>query len=113
MSTFEGEPDRRHVEPGSLWDDMPWWVKAVALVGVPSLISLGVIYSDRVQLAYTVNDTHSRLQRVESDAAAHDRAVSLRFDRLGEQTSETNRILTATCVNAAQTMVDRDRCIGR
>jgi hypothetical protein len=96
-----------------LWQDMPWWVKAIALVGVPSLISIGVIVSDRTQLAQTVNDSHSKIQRLESDALAHDARVLVRFEELSRKTEETNRILTATCVNAATTMEARERCIGR
>lgn len=96
-----------------LWQDMPWWVKAIALVGVPSLISIGVIVSDRTQLAHTVNDSNSRLQRLESDALSHDARVLVQFQELSRKTEETNRILVATCVNAAQTMSDRDRCVGR
>ena len=98
---------------GSLWDDMPWWVKAIALVGVPSLISVGVIYSDRVQLAGTVQDNADRLQAIERDAANHDVRVILRFQELHDTTKESNRILVAMCVNAAQTSLDRERCVGR
>jgi hypothetical protein len=98
---------------GSLWDDMPWWVKAVALVGVPSLISVGVIYSDRVQLAQDVRVTNERVQAIERDAANHDVRVNLRFQELHDTTKESNRILVAMCVNAAQTSLDRERCVGR
>lgn len=108
MTTYDNEHHN-----GSLWDDMPWWVKAIALVGVPSLISIGVIYSDRAQLAGAVNDTASRLQRVEARHDEHDARVLVRFEELSRKTEETNRILVATCVNAAQSMEARERCIGR
>ncbi len=96
-----------------LWQDMPWWVKAIAIVGVPSLISIGVIVSDRTQLAGTVRMTEERLQRVEQTQITHDSRVWLRFDELSAATRETNRILMAGCVNDAQTMEARERCIGR
>lgn len=104
--------------PGSalsdgFWRDMPWWVKAVAIVGVPSLISIGVIVSDRAQLAGTVRTTEERLQRVEQTQIMHDSRVWLRFDELGAAARETNRILMAGCVNDAKTMEARERCIGR
>lgn len=95
------------------WRDMPWWVKAIAIVGVPSLISIGVIVSDRTQLAGTVRATEDRLQRVEQTQITHDSRVWVRFDELTQATRETNRILVATCVNAAQTPLDRERCVGR
>jgi predicted nucleic acid-binding OB-fold protein len=98
---------------GSLWDDMPWWVKAIALVGVPSLISVGVIYSDRVQLADEVRTTRERVQAIERGAGDHDVRVNIRFQELSDTTKETNRILVASCVNAAQTALDRERCVGR
>ena len=96
----------------SLWDDMPWWVKAIALVGVPSLISLGVIYSDRVQLSGAVDDNRTRLERLENLTTIHDGRVWVRFEELSQATRETNRILSATCVNAATTMEARERCVG-
>lgn len=96
-----------------LWNDMPWWVKAVALVGVPSLISVGIVASDRWQLSGAVKETAACVERVENAGAAHDARMLLRFDELKRATEETNRILVATCVNAAQTMEARERCIGR
>jgi hypothetical protein len=96
-----------------LWAGMPWWVKAIALVGVPSLISIGVITSDRMQLSGVVNVNGEKLSRIESQAITHDSRVWLRFDELSRATAETNRILMAGCVNNAQTIEARERCIGR
>jgi hypothetical protein len=98
---------------GGLWGGMPWWVKAIALVGVPSLISIGVITSDRVQLSGEVRANGDKLNRIETGAVTHDSRVWLRFDELTEASKETNRILLAGCVNDAKTMEARERCIGR
>jgi hypothetical protein len=96
-----------------LWAGMPWWVKAIALVGVPSLISIGVITSDRMQLAGVVNANGAKIDTLQSVTTVHDSRVWIRFDELSKATQETNRILTATCVNAAPTIEARERCIGR
>ena len=96
-----------------LWAGMPWWVKAIALVGVPSLISVGVITSDRMQLSGVVNANSDKLTTIQTVQQAHDSRVWLRFDELSRATAETNRILLAGCVNNAQTIEARERCIGR
>ncbi len=97
---------------GGFWKDMPWWVKAIAIVGVPSLISLGVVWSDRVQLADDVRSNGILLREAQASSLAHDARVVLRFEELADATAETNRILSATCVNAAQTEFERERCVG-
>jgi hypothetical protein len=102
------------------WRDMPWWVKAIAIVGVPSLISIGVIVSDRTQLAGTVTHNSERLQAIEQMHVTHDSRVLMRFEDLDAATKETNRILLATCLNDAAKIASaelaeraRDRCVGR
>ncbi len=98
---------------GGLWGGMPWWVKAIALVGVPSLISIGVITSDRVQLSGVVNSNGQKIDSLQNLTTVHDSRVWIRFDELSRATAETNRILLAGCVNDAKTMEARERCIGR
>ncbi|HOG29224.1 MAG TPA: hypothetical protein PLT35_08080 [Vicinamibacterales bacterium] len=92
---------------------LPWWVRAVFLVGVPSAIALGLVWSDRAQLAEQIHTNGVLLRQIDADARAHDARVVLRFQELSTATSETNRILTASCVNAAKTAEARERCIGR
>ena len=102
------------------WRDMPWWVKAIAIVGVPSLISIGVIVSDRTQLAGTVTRNGERLQSIEQMQITHDSRVWVRFEELADATKETNRLLLAACMNEASKITSaelaeraRDRCVGR
>jgi hypothetical protein len=95
------------------WRDMPWWVKAIAIVGVPSIISIGVVYSDRVQLLETLFDQTRLIREVQAEAVKHiDRDTSIDLSIL-EATKETNRILLAECVNNAKNEISRERCIGR
>lgn len=91
---------------------LPWWVKAIVIVGVPSAIALGLVWSDRMQLTTTVRDNQDRLIRIETVQSTHDSRVWTRFDELAAASRETNRILLATCVNQAATAADRERCVG-
>lgn len=102
------------------WRDMPWWVKAIAIVGVPSLISLGVIVSDRTQLTGTINRNAENLVSLQQQHVTHDSRVWLRFEELSSAAQETNRLLLAACINDASKIASaelaeraRDRCVGR
>jgi len=92
---------------------LPWWVKAVVIVGVPSAIALGLVWSDRVQLAHSVTNNGILLHDLKSGAQLHDAKVTNRFDDLSSRVRESNRILLAQCVNEAKTPEARERCIGR
>jgi hypothetical protein len=92
---------------------LPWWVKAVFLIGVPSAIALGLTWQVSTVLTTRVESNGKALEVVHSEARLHDQAVVSRFDYLSRQTDETNRILTATCNNQAKDDAQRDRCAGR
>jgi len=92
---------------------MPWWVKAIVIVGVPSAISLGLVWSDRAHLSATVEANRSTLTEMRVTAAEHDRSMLQHFQVLAAQAAETNRILLAGCVNDAKTETARNRCLGR
>lgn len=96
---------------------LPWWVKAivviVGVVGVPSAISLGLVWSDRTELRTTVNANATVLGGLTIAAGVHDRSMNRQFETAAGLAAETNRILSATCVNAAKSDEQRDRCVGR
>ena len=92
---------------------LPWWVRAIVIVGVPSAIALGLVWSDRIQLASDVIANGAILRQIHAEAKAHDERVLQRFEGLGFQTGETNRILLAGCVNDAKTTEARERCVGK
>jgi hypothetical protein len=92
---------------------LPWWVKAVVIVGVPSAIALGLVWSDRVQLSTNVRENGALMHKLDSGASAHDARVTGRFDDLSMRVQESNRILLAQCVNEAKTPEARERCVGR
>ena len=91
----------------------PWWVKAVVVVGVPSAIALGLVWSDRAQLSDAVYYNKAVLSGMVVTDTAHDLRVTEKFNELSRQTQETNRILMAGCVNDAKTENERNRCLGR
>jgi hypothetical protein len=90
-----------------------WWVKAVVVVGVPSAIALGLVWSDRAQLSDAVYYNKAVLSGMVVTDTAHDLRVTEKFNELSRQTQETNRILMAGCVNDAKTENERNRCLGR
>jgi hypothetical protein len=99
------------------WKDMPWWVKAIAIVGVPSILSLGIVWSDRVQLLTKVDYNTKVLQTIHDAGATHatiDASLDAELKRASE---ETNRLLLAACINATLDKGDlaaaaRERCYG-
>jgi hypothetical protein len=99
------------------WKDMPWWVKAIAIVGVPSVLSVILVWSDRVQLLARVEYNTALLQKLTSDASTH-ATVDAAFDAdLKRSSEETNRLLLAACINATldkgTLAADaRERCYG-
>jgi len=101
----------------SFWKDMPWWVKAIAIVGVPSVLSLYIVYSDRAHLLAKM-DVEAAILRQLSTASQLHAELDRTFDmELQHQAAETNRILLATCINATLGRNDRaaesrDRCYG-
>lgn len=92
---------------------LPWWMKAIVIVGVPSAIALGLVWSDRAQLSNTVQTIRTSQIEMQLGNLEHDRNVRTEFDGLNKQTAETNRILLAGCVNSATNEEQRNRCVGR
>lgn len=88
-------------------DGMPWWVKAIGLVGVPSAIALYLIWA----LVNAVIPTVVQMQQMLSD---HMKAQ----ERMREEQSLTNtrtdtiiKVLRITCINQAKDDVSRERCL--
>lgn len=95
------------------WKDMPWWVKAIAIVGVPSLISIGVVWSDRTQLVDSLNAQTKLLEEATDAANKHYLEDKSLNENIYTATKETNRILLAECINNAKDANARDLCVGR
>lgn len=91
----------------------PWWVRAVWLLGAPSVIAIGLTW-------WMTSTADAKLARIDHgvstaavEATSHDDRVRTNFQRLETSQAETLRILTAVCVNAAKDEAARNRCLGR
>lgn len=100
-----------------LLNGLPWWAKFIVLVGVPSVIALGLVWSNQTQLATDVRLNGQVVREIQTEERAHDARVLTQFEALGDKADETNRILLAGCINDAQTKPNpieaRERCVGR
>jgi len=92
---------------------LPWWLKGILVIGPLTAIALGLVYSDRVQLQTSVAETRAIVGAMVLTDASHDLKVTAQFIELSKVTAETNRILVAACVNAAQGEAQRNACMGR
>ena len=85
---------------GGVWSGMPWWVKAIALVGVPAIIALHatfVIGSDARAIRDRLN-TH--LNQTEGF-----------MSKQTQQAEKTNAFLFIMCLNnAAMDEIKKERC---
>lgn len=80
---------------------MPWYVKAVAVVAVPSLISLGVVWNNETRMVAKVEETRIRVERLEVQTSEHDKAVKEDFLRLTESGKTNERLLRLICSGVA------------
>jgi hypothetical protein len=103
--------------PNGFWAGMPWYVKAIAIVGVPSIISIGVVWSDRMQLIARIEENRAILLQVQVEQRKHMIVDEEANESVVVATKETNRILLAACVNDATTKPNpveaQERCIGK
>lgn len=100
-----------------LFHGMPWWVRAIALVGVPAVISLWLVGLTTGTLATAVSDNGKKIsandQRI-AELAADDKSrgeqVNLRFEQLQRSAETQTRILRSICQSVAKTDIQRERC---
>ena len=92
---------------------MPWWVRAVIMIGPIGVLALGLAYQNAFVTNQGVVQNGRIISEVRQEAIAHDRRVTDQFNALTVHTVETNRILMAGCVNNAKDEDARDRCSGK
>lgn len=76
---------------------LPWYIKAIAIVGVPSLISIGLVWNNEIQLIRKVEDTQTVVERMKIDYDTHDKYVRDTFNELTKQGKENKRLLQLVC----------------
>lgn len=79
---------------------MPMWLKAVALIGLPSVLAGYMVWSTQETLAPTIISMRSDLQHHMRD-----------IDELRKSLHGLIAITRASCVNAARTDDQRSRCL--
>lgn len=79
---------------------LPWWVKAIGVVGVPSAIAIYLVWTIASGLVPAMAEMQKTL-----NAVAADHIVSK------SQNDNILRVLRASCVNQAQTNDARERCL--
>lgn len=102
MMNEESAADRRP----SFDDGLPWWVKAIFLMGVPSAIACYLVYA----LVSAVVPGMLGLQEQVSRLAIQVGSVQTDHASQKVQNDRIIAILQASCANAAKDNFERDRC---
>lgn len=105
-AVFDNQEGGRRVTDAGGVDGMPWQVKAVGIIGVPSAIAIYLVYSmvqGVVPAIANVQTTTNSLVLAMGELTKDHAAVRM-------QNESMIRILQATCVNAAKTNEERERC---
>lgn len=89
-----------------LWTGMPWWVRAVALVGVPALITVAAFGF----LAADVRAAQASILANQATILANQRHIDEDGDRLREVVTQAVRIWRQTCLNTAKTELQIKGC---
>lgn len=88
-------------------DGMPWQMKAVALIGVPSAIAVYLVWA----MVSTVVSSVDITQRMMSEHVASTSILSSDQTALRRQNEEIIRVLRTSCVNAAKDNTGREQCL--
>ncbi len=87
-------------------DSVPWWVKAAFYFGAPTVFAGYLIYS----LVNSIVPSMLAMQNTMSGLVVAVGAISQDHVAAKAQNDQVLRVLRASCVNAAQTSADRERC---
>lgn len=100
-----------------VFSGMPWWVRAIALVGVPAIISLWLVGLTTGSLSSAVADNgmkiaanDKRIAEMAADDKHRGEQVTMRFEQLQRSAETQTRILRSICQSVAKTDLQRDRC---
>lgn len=87
-------------------DGVPWWVKAAFYFGAPTVFAGYLIWS----LVNGIVPTLLAMQNTMSSLVVSVNAISQDHVASKAQNDQILRVLRASCVNAASTSADRERC---
>lgn len=89
---------------------MPWQVRAILLLGVPSVIALAAVWWGAGVIGVTVADTQRLLLELQQHEQLHDQNVRTNFIGIQRQTETQIRLLRSICASVAKSDVARERC---
>lgn len=102
IETARAERHGRRSGDSGMFAEMPWYVRAIAVFGVPSVIAMFLVY----QMA----GTHfTDVEATKSILTAHVEATNEIQKKNQEHQKELEKILRAICVNGA---LERDQRLG-
>lgn len=87
-------------------EQMPWQVKAIGLVGVPSAIAIYLVYT----LASGIVPAMQEMSRMQTSLLLTMNQFAMDHSTTKVQNESVLRVLRTTCANNAQTMDARERC---
>jgi len=96
---------RRNYDVGI--DGMPWWVKAIGFVGVPSAIAMFLIWA----LVQNVVPAVLEMQKTVNTMAVQVATVSAEHAESKRQTEEVIKVLRGNCINQAKSYEEKNRCL--
>jgi len=93
---------------------LPWWVRAIALVGVPSAIALFLVYA-QVSLASANTEELARHRQsflqIQHTVELTHRDLQTHLNTSAQQLTRIERYLRIICLNVARTPGDRSDCL--
>ena len=105
-----GEDNNPEEQGTSILSGMPWYIRAIAIVGVPSLIAISLIWSIETRMVSTINESHQRLVELTSLETAHDRRVTENFTGLQRQGDTNEQLLRMICYGVQKTEEAKQGC---
>lgn len=99
--------DRSYRRRSTDTDGMPWQVKALGFIGVPSAIALYLVYS----LVSGITPAVLSMQSTMSTLVISMNNIALDHAAAKQQNEQILRVLRASCVNSATDNEARERCL--
>lgn len=81
---------------------MPWWVRAVAIIGIPGMLAIYLVYIGAQELP----SIRRAAEQSEKEVLRNREVIS----SLATQVEALGRQVQRICYNTAKTDAERDRC---
>lgn len=94
-------------------DRLPWWVRTIALVGVPALISCGLTYFITIMMFQDVKNTATNTAlaiRNHEIIISNEKDILLKEDYLLRGDELIEKYLYALCMNSSKSAEQVARC---